>query len=173
MLCLHNAQGIFRKFSWLYYLYLAIYNWWVLFVYEKFLVYKLETFKKCKEVKHIMTTAIAIIYIFLSDVISHQQMKITFRKSLGPPLTKFTPSPAPIFTKSHLKIQKLQVPHFFQNCKSFRNPCRNGEDARVHRSVLCKITTDLLYFWDVYDVDLLEKNIGRSTAYSCRTNVFI
>ena len=44
---------------------------------------------------------------------------------------------------------------------------------KIHRSVLCKIKIDLLYFWDVYDVNLWEKNFGRSTAYSCRTNVFI
>ena len=64
MLYLHNAQGIFRMFSGLYYLYLQIYNWWVLFIHEMFLVYKLEKWKKCKKVKHIMITIVAIIYIF-------------------------------------------------------------------------------------------------------------
>ena len=44
---------------------------------------------------------------------------------------------------------------------------------KIHRSVLRKLTIDLSYFWEVYDVNLLEKNIGRSTVYSCRTNVFI
>ena len=44
---------------------------------------------------------------------------------------------------------------------------------KIHRSVLCKITIDLYYFWDVYDVNLWEKNLGKSTAYSCRTNAFI
>ena len=44
---------------------------------------------------------------------------------------------------------------------------------RIHRSVLRKITIGLLYFWDVYDINLWEKNFGRSTIYSCRTNVFI
>ena len=43
---------------------------------------------------------------------------------------------------------------------------------KVHRSVVHKITIDLLYFWDVYDVNLWEENFGRSTACSCRTNVF-
>ena len=42
----------------------------------------------------------------------------------------------------------------------------------IHRSVLRKITIDLLYFWDVYDVNLWEKNFGRSTAHSCRTYIF-
>ena len=37
------------------------------FIHGKFLVYKLETFKNCKEVKYIMI--IVIIYIFLSYVI--------------------------------------------------------------------------------------------------------
>ena len=36
----------------------------VLFFHETFLVYKLETFTNCKEVKHIMIMIIAIIYIF-------------------------------------------------------------------------------------------------------------
>ena len=50
-----------------------------------FLVYKLETFKNCKEVKHIMIMIIAIIYIFLSYVIFDQQLKITFRRPSAPP----------------------------------------------------------------------------------------
>ena len=37
----------------------------MLFIHEKFLVYKLETFENCKEVKHIIIMIIAIIYIFL------------------------------------------------------------------------------------------------------------
>ena len=32
---------------------------------------------------------------------------------------------------------------------------------------------NLFDFWDVYDVSLWEKKFGRSTAYSCRTNVFM
>ena len=31
----------------------------------------------------------------------------------------------------------------------------------------------LLYFWDVCYVSLLDKNFGKSTAYSCRTNILI
>ena len=45
--------------------------------------------------------------------------------------------------------------------------------SKIHRSILRKITIDLLYFWDVFDVSLWEKNFGMSTAYSCRTNIFI
>ena len=65
MLCLYNACG--TSYS------------------ETFLVYKLETFKNFKEVKHIMIMIIAIVYIFVSYVIFDQQLKITFRKSSAPP----------------------------------------------------------------------------------------
>ena len=37
----------------------------------KFLVYKLETFKNCKKVKHSMIMVIAAIYIFSPYVIFH------------------------------------------------------------------------------------------------------
>ena len=51
---------------------------------------------------------IAIIYIFLSDVVFDQQLKITFRKS-----SALSPPPVKIHS---LKIQKLQVPsRFCQN----------------------------------------------------------
>ena len=38
----------------------------MLFTHEKFLVYKLETSKNCKEVKHIMIMIIATMYIFFT-----------------------------------------------------------------------------------------------------------
>ena len=44
---------------------------------------------------------------------------------------------------------------------------------KIHRSSLRKITRDLLYFWDVCEVNLCGKSFGKSTTYSCRTNVFI
>ena len=43
--------------------------------------------------------------------------------------------------------------------------------SKIYRSVPRKITIGLLYFLDVYDVDLWEKNLARSTAYSCQANV--
>ena len=49
-----------------------------------FLVDKLETFKTCKEVKHIMIMIIAVIYIFQSYAIFDQQLKATSRISSGP-----------------------------------------------------------------------------------------
>ena len=58
-------------------------------------------------------------------------------------------------------------------CQLFQLQSKHVHFPKIHRSVLCKITIDLFYFWDVYDVNLWEKNFCRSTAYSCRTNVFI
>ena len=49
---------------------MQIENWWVLHIHETFLVYKLETFKNCKEVKNIMMMIIAIICIILLPDIS-------------------------------------------------------------------------------------------------------
>ena len=76
---------------------------------KKFLVYELETSRNCKEVKHILIMIIAIIYIFSSDVIFDQQLKITFTKSSAPPWKNPPPSknseiasPAPFLPK--LKI---------------------------------------------------------------------
>ena len=57
----------------------------------------------------------AIIYIFLSYVIFDQQLKITFRKSSGPPKKIHSPP---------LKIQKLQIPY---NIKKFLDlPLQKG-----------------------------------------------
>ena len=38
---------------------------------------------------------------------------------------------------------------------------------KIHRGVLCKIAIDLLYFGDIYDV-----NLGGNTAYLGKRNVF-
>ena len=52
--------------------------------------------------------------------------------------------------------------------------CFHNHFPKIHRSALHKITIDLLYFWDVCDINLWGKSFnGKSTAYSCRTNVFI
>ena len=73
------------------------------FIYKKFLVYnKLEIFKNCKEVKHIIMIVAIIYFFFLSYMIYiWSQLKITFRKSSAP-LKKSTP-PC-LFTHSTLKI---------------------------------------------------------------------
>ena len=44
---------------------------------------------------------------------------------------------------------------------------------KIHKSVLRKIIKDLLHFRGVYDVIYEKKFFGRSTAYSCRTNIFV
>ena len=83
------------------------------------------------------------------------QKKITCRKSSG--LLWQNPLPHFYSIRPPLKIEKVQVPPFWQHWKIFRYPCRKwSEDTRVHRSVLRKITIDLFYFWNVYDVSLLE-----------------
>ena len=146
----------------------------MLFIQEAFLVYKLETFKTWKEVKHItdyyycynLHFFFYLMWYFISS------LKFLSENLHNPPGKIYSP----IFTKSHLKIQRVKVPSFCQNWKFFRTLCRKGGDTghrSGHRSVLHKITIDLLSFWDVYNANLLEKNIGRSTAYSCRTNVFM
>ena len=77
MLCLHNAWNFQEVFLIILSLFANLMS--VLFIHEMFLVYKLETFTNCKEVKHIMVIIIAIIYIFLSYEIFDQQLKTTFR----------------------------------------------------------------------------------------------
>ena len=99
----------------------------MLFIHEKFLVYKLETSRNCKEVKH-MIMIIAIIYIFLSDVIFDQQLKSTFRQS--PPPEKIH---LPLFTHLPPPPKNWEIarppPPFLSNWKFFR-PCRKrGEDT--------------------------------------------
>ena len=84
----------------------------------------LETFKNCKEVKHIMIMITAIIYFFLSYVIFDQQLKITFRKSSGPHLKKSAP---PFLLTPPLKLLKVRVPPFLPTLKIFSGPpCRKG-----------------------------------------------
>ena len=136
------------------------------------LVYKLETFKKCKEVKHIVITIIAITYIFYLMWYFISSWKLLSENPQD------TPTPPKsihslIFTQSPWNIQKVQVPSFWQHWIFFRPAAERREDTRIDRSVLRKITIDLLHCWDVYDVDLLEKNIERGTSDSCRTNVFM
>ena len=89
------------------------------FIHGTFLVYKLETFKHCKEVKHIMIMIIAIIYIFLSYMIFDQQLKITFRKSWAPPWKNPLP---PFYSPPFPKNSKVQVPPFLTTLKNFQPP---------------------------------------------------
>ena len=61
----------------------------------------------------IMIMIIAIMYIFLSYVVFDQKLRITFRKSSGPP--------EKIYSAPPLKIQKVQVPPFC-HLKTFQPP---------------------------------------------------
>ena len=97
----------------------------MLFIRETFLVYKLETFKTFKEVKHIMITT--IVYIFVSYVIFDQQLKITFRKSSGPhPLKKST---LPFLLTRPCKNSKSASPPLIANIENLSapTPCKKGE----------------------------------------------
>ena len=69
-----------------------------------------------------MIMIIAIIYVFLSYVMFHQQLTITFRNfSALPPFLKIH---SPLFTPP-LNIQKVQVLTFFANIENFPGPrCR-------------------------------------------------
>ena len=111
MLCLYNACG--TSYS------------------ETFLVYKLETFKNFKEVKHIMIMIIAIVYIFVSYVIFDQQLKITFRK-FSPALKKSTPHPYSLSPKN-LKSASPPFLPIFQPLPP-PPPQQNGGDTMLPTS---------------------------------------
>ena len=96
----------------------------MLFINEKFLLYKLEALKNCKEVKHIMIMIIATIYIFfiLYDIWS--TVENYFQKIHRPPWK----NPISLFyLLSPLKIQKLQVPPFCQHWKFLGSPVERRE----------------------------------------------
>ena len=58
----------------------------VCFSHETFLVYKLETFTNCKEVKHIMIMIIVIIYIFFILCNIWLTVDNYLQKILSPPI---------------------------------------------------------------------------------------
>ena len=157
MLCLHNAWGIFRKFSWLYYLYLQIWNWWVLYIHETFLVYKLETFKNCKEVKHIMISAIIYIFFILCDIWSI--VENYFQKILSP-LKKSTP---PFLLVFPLKIQK--VTPFLPKPKIFQAPpAERGEDT-VAKWYICALFQNRIEFSPMIRRHIVATKIPRGKIF--------
>ena len=85
----------------------------MLFIHETFLVYKLETFKNCKEVKQIMIMIIAIIYILYLMWYLINSWKLLSEKPLSLPWKKI---------HSPLKMQKVQVPPFLPTLKTFQSP---------------------------------------------------
>ena len=139
MLCLHNACGIFRKFSWLYYLYLQIWNWWVIFyIHETFLVYKLETFAICKEVKHIMLILLLYFtFLFLWDIWS--TVENYFQKILSPRPSPWKSPPHTFLLTPPLKIQKSASLPLFPKIENFSGTSyRKGEwEVEVEGRTLC------------------------------------
>ena len=99
----------------------------MLYIHETFLVYKLDTFKNCKEVKHIMIMVIAIIYIcfILCDIWS--TVENYFQKIFSPPWKK----PLPPFHSLPSKNSKSAIFPFLPTFNIFQPPpCRKvGEDT--------------------------------------------
>ena len=102
----------------------------VLFIHEMFLVYKLETFTNCKEVKHVMVMIIAIIFYLMSYLINSWKLLSENPQPRPPPPTppqKKNIHPHPLLLFRPLKIQKVQVAPLFANIEDFSGPsCRKG-----------------------------------------------
>ena len=107
----------------------------VLFIHA-LLVYKLETFTNCKEVKHIMIMIIVIIaitYIFLSYEIFDQQLIPSH------PPTPLKKSTSPFLLTPPLEIQKVQVRPFLPTLKIFQAPpAEKGWGSRGHYAFFSK-----------------------------------
>ena len=96
----------------------------VLFIHETFLVYKLETFTNCKEVKHIMIMIIAIIHFFflLWDIGS--TVENYYQKILNPYPWK-DPAPFLLNPPRPTKNSKSASLLLFANIENFSGPyCR-------------------------------------------------
>ena len=137
--CVYIMHG---KFSWSfpdYTVFICKFKTEVLFIHETFLVYKLETSRNCKEVKHIMILIIAIIYIFFIWCDISYIVVNYFQKILRPPGKIHTPR----FTHFRLKIKKLQVPSPFRQNWKFLAPtplCRRkgGGEEGVSKSIISR-----------------------------------
>ena len=80
-----------------------------------------------------LSSAFAVIYMFLSYEIFDQQLKITFRKSLA--LIKKSTFPPFLLTRP-LKTQKVQVPPYAKiEIFSGTPPCRKGRMWRTLRFI--------------------------------------
>ena len=117
MLC--NAWEMFRK------VFLIILSLFanlklMLFIHEKFLVYKLEIFKNFKEVKHmIMIIAIIFIFFILCDIWS--TVENYFQNILRTPWK----NPLPPSYSLPPKNLKIASPPLFANIENFLgSPCR-------------------------------------------------
>ena len=91
----------------------------MLYIHEMFLVYKLETFKNWKELKHIMIMGIAIIYIFLILCDISSLAENYFQKILSPhPMKNSTNS----FLLSHPLSARPRP--FLPTLKLFQPACK-------------------------------------------------
>ena len=128
----------------------------MLFIQEVLLVYKLETFKNCKEVQLIRIMFIAIIYIFLSYVIFDQQLKITFRKSSVPLSPEKIHSP--FYSLPSPKNLKVASSPLFDNIEKFLG-CPSSRKGGRTRWLLCRSSSffSLLLFF-VIVLELLSNS---------------
>ena len=124
-MCLHNAWNFEEVFLVILSLFAKLKLMSVLFIHEMFLVFKLETFTNCKEVKHIMVMIVAIIYIFfylMRYLIN--SCKLLSENLHSPPYQKKI-HPCPFFTHSPTKNSKSASPPLFAIIEHFSDPfCR-------------------------------------------------
>ena len=120
MLCLHHACNFQEVFLIVLSLFANLKLMRVLFIHEMFLVYKLETFTNCNEVKPIMVMIIAIIYIFYLMRYLINSWKLLSENPQPPTPQKKHPPPPP-FTLSPTKNSKsASHPPFCQHWRFFR-----------------------------------------------------
>ena len=98
------------------------------FIHEMLLVYKLETVKNCKEVKHVMIMIIAIICIFLILRDTWWTVENYFQKIPRPPWKNPLPPPPPLAPPLNSKIAS---PPLFANIENFTGPSCRKEGAGV------------------------------------------
>ena len=95
---------------------------------KSFLVCKLETFKNCEKVKHIMIMIIAIIYIFYLMWYLIKSWKLLSENPQVPTekihSLLFTHSPP-------WKFKNCKCPPFYQHWKFFRSPHRQKGEERT------------------------------------------
>ena len=60
-------------------------------------------------------------------------------------------------TKLQFSYHSTELISWFRSSKFCHFHDESNLFAKIHRTVLRKIIIDLLYFWDVYDVNLLKK----------------
>ena len=98
----------------------------MLFIHETFIVYKLETFKKCKGKAHYeYYYCYHLHFLILCDI--SLIIENYFQKILMTPPSKIH---SHIFTQSPLKIQEVQVPPFAK-IENFSGPLQKKEDRKL------------------------------------------